>query len=154
MELMQDVDWADLGLVMVRGLPGSGKSTYAKKNFKGHIILEPDNFVTDSLGRYMFTPRSFNVAKTSVMVAAEMYLDQGYPVAVVDVFPRLKDIQEYIDICERLGLDMSIYTVHGDFGSIHGVPDSEMSRMERLWFNIRPREFSKSAVDVYTNDIR
>ena len=43
-------------VTILRGLPGSGKSTFVKTNFANCFICSTDNYFTDNEGNYKFDP--------------------------------------------------------------------------------------------------
>lgn len=51
-------------VILVCGLPGAGKSTWIANNFSldETIIVRPDDYLTDALGNYVWTPERANKA--------------------------------------------------------------------------------------------
>ena len=49
-------------LILIRGLPGSGKSTMARVKYPNHIHLEADMYFEDDKGNYNFDPKKLKEA--------------------------------------------------------------------------------------------
>jgi adenylate kinase family enzyme len=47
-------------LIIIRGLPGSGKSTFAKSYFNGYIHLEADMYFVQPDGSYDWVAEQIN----------------------------------------------------------------------------------------------
>lgn len=82
-------------LTIVRGFPGSGKTTFgrelaAKQN---GLFVEPDMFLYDRDGKYNYTKEAFQDAVRSIKDILEHYFDLGGMFAVyADVLPRIGDV--------------------------------------------------------------
>ena len=65
-------------LILLRGLPGSGKSTFAKMlvRDKDYRHKEADMFFVDSEGNYKFEPSKIQISRLSMPYTLESVLDQ------------------------------------------------------------------------------
>jgi predicted kinase len=122
-------------ITIYRGLPGSGKSTAAER--AGHeIILEADQFfVVD--GEYRHDPQKQRDAQDYCLAMARFWLYRGRDIAVANTFVRQSDIDDYIWIARKYGATVKVVKCSGDYGSIHGVPDSKIARMRLMWERVR-----------------
>lgn len=122
-------------LIVIRGLPGSGKSTLAKwmamNSYTYH--LEADMFFMKGDGTYDFQPALLGQAHEWCRTAAEAHLINGDNVIVSNTFTTRKEIMPYSEIAMRLGVEFTVITVEGDYGSVHAVPVDTLRRMKARW---------------------
>lgn len=115
-------------IVLIRGLPGAGKSTYAKKHFPNALILENDMFHVRN-GTYSFNEnRQRNAVEWCVGVATASAL-KGMDVVIANTFVRKKFIQAYRELAESTGQQFKVIRLNTQYGSIHNVPESVMESM-------------------------
>lgn len=121
-------------LTLIRGLPGSGKSTRAKEISRraGAVHLEADMWFMRN-GKYDFDPSKLFLAHRWCQEQTEQNLKMGNSVVVSNTFTRKREAQFYIDLANRLGVELEIITATGDYGSIHDVPDEAIERMRARW---------------------
>lgn len=112
-------------LHIVRGVPGSGKSTFAKKAFSGALLLENDMwFIRNS--QYKWSAAEMPEAIHWCKSMAKQALAAGMDVVVANTFTRRKFIQDYVDIAEELGAAWDVWRCTGDYGTVHGLPEAAM----------------------------
>ena len=116
-------------LVLIRGLPGSGKSTMAKKQFPNHVHLEADMFHVNKDGAYKFDHNLIRDSHEWCQKTAEIFLNNGMDVVVSNTFTRLWEMEDYIPLAKHV----RIFEAKGNFGSIHGVPKEVVDRMRENW---------------------
>lgn len=119
-------------LYIVRGLPGSGKSTYARTLGIQHF--EADDFFYQG-DEYCFDPSKLTVAHQECKYNVEDALMSGQDVVVANTFTTIKEIRPYIDLAVKYGARVVIHTCTGDYGSIHGVPEHTIQRMRERFVN-------------------
>ncbi len=124
-------------LVLIRGLPGSGKSTMAKA-MTTHTHVEADMFFTDELGNYEFHPEELTLAHRWCLMEADHFLRQGRNVVVSNTFTRMWEMQPYIDAANRVGADVRIIEATGTWPNVHGVPAEAVERMRNRWERVTP----------------
>jgi len=122
----------DNKLFIIRGLPGSGKSTYAKALLANGMVsqhLEADEFMTDDQGNYKFDPSILQKCHQQCQMWVKYYLDKGENVAVANTFTRKWEIVPYT----RMGYTFEVITMTGEYKNIHGVPDQVIKQMKHRW---------------------
>lgn len=118
-------------LVLIRGLPGSGKSTMAKVLAQiGYEHFEADMFFVDENGNYAFDPNKIKWAHRWCQESTQAALKEGKNVVVTNTFTTKWEIETYLKMPAR---GIRILTATGNFGSIHDVPAEAIARMKERW---------------------
>lgn len=122
-------------LTLIRGLPGSGKSTLAKQLCEqmNAIHLEADMYFFNSLGDYQFDPAQLDKAHRWCRNRAFDYLNKGMHVIVSNTFVRHWEMKPYLRFAQQYGIDVEILVCHGNYGSVHGVPNETINKMRQNW---------------------
>lgn len=115
-------------LTVIRGLPGSGKSTYAKKNYDC-LILENDMFqIID--GKYLWSAEGTKRAVDLCVKIADMALANGSDVVIANTFTKKKYVYCFFNIAKKYGAEFEVIRMDNDFGNIHNVPDATLKSMK------------------------
>lgn len=123
-----------MNLIIVRGLPGSGKSTFARQlEAAGYIRCEADEFMVDADGNYAFDPARLPSCHAACQKKARLALFQGRNVVVANTFTRRWEIAPYSDLAQEFGVPLTVITVEGNHGSVHSVPDAAIAAMKERW---------------------
>lgn len=118
-------------LLLIRGLPGSGKSSMARSVFqRGYfdVHLEADMFHMER-GKYVYKPGYALAAHSWCLSNARVYLNNDKRVVVSNTFVLLEQLRPYME----LGFPFYIVEARGSFGSTHNVPDEVMDHMRKRW---------------------
>ena len=118
--------------MLIRGLPGSGKSTVAKL-FDKALHFEADMYFLDADGNYQFDAskikNAHNWCRHSVMDA----MKEGHPIVVVsNTFTQEWEMEVYYLLAEELGyrvISMIVENRH-EGKNIHGCPDDKIEQMK------------------------
>jgi len=89
-------------LVLVRGLPGIGKSTFAK-SLKGYQHFETDKHFTDRFGDYVFDKTKLAEYHKKTQIDTYLHLEYGNNVVVSNTFSQKWEMQPYINISHIYG---------------------------------------------------
>ncbi len=118
-------------LYIIRGIPGSGKSTIANnllKEGKVSAIVEADMyFIKD--GEYKFDGTKIKNAHAWCKKTVIDNLQSGLNVAVANTFTRHWEYQEYVDFCKSNDIPYTIIVADGKYQNIHGVPSEIVKKM-------------------------
>jgi len=126
-------------LTLIRGLPGSGKTTLAEwLSDGGHNArhFEADMFFTKQ-GIYQFDASKLREAHEWCQQETLSVLERGYESVIVsNTFTTLNEMRPYRAMAARLNIALQIYECKGSFGSIHNVPTEAIMRMASRWEDI------------------
>ncbi|MGF1755710.1 ATP-binding protein [Vibrio makurazakiensis] len=118
-------------LILIRGLPGSGKSTKARGYSAIH--LEADMYFLNDDGEYQFDPLKLPQAHQWCQNQAEQYLKQGEDVVVSNTFVKQWEMTFYRKLAKRYKAQLIVEVCRGQYQNIHGVSDDVIKRMKRDW---------------------
>lgn len=121
-------------LTIIRGLPGSGKSTMAKAivNDTGACHFETDMFFIKD-GVYTFNPSLIKDAHRWCQDSVLESLSFGLDTVVSNTFTQRWEYQPYLDMASKLGCEVDILVAVGEYENIHGVPAEAIQRMTDRW---------------------
>jgi len=123
-------------LVIIRGLPGSGKSTIAKTQFPNFVNYEADMFFTDNSGNYAFDKTRLQEAHSWCIEATRKALSERKDVVVSNTFTRLYEIQPYVKMAMEFNIPLQIVHATGNYKNTHNVPEEFIDIMKSRWENI------------------
>jgi hypothetical protein len=115
-------------LILVRGLPGSGKSTYARLMTLDYSHFEADQFFMLD-GEYQYNSRRVLEAHNWCRRRTREALESGKRVVVSNTFVRNWEISLYL----AMSLDVVIVHACGAWPNVHGVPLEGLERMAANW---------------------
>jgi predicted kinase len=117
-------------LILIRGLPGAGKSTFA-------AILSPDYLEADQFfiedGVYNFNIARLGAAHLWCQNAAyNQFLDGKEIIVISNTFTTKKEMKPYIDMADEFGYRIVTLIVENRHGSqsIHNVPQETLDNMK------------------------
>jgi predicted kinase len=125
-------------LTLVRGLPGSGKSTFANFIWNDYAICEADKFFYDKEGNYNFDATKLRIAhewcknQVEIRMKDNQLNEQFYPEIVVsNTFTQEWEMEAYYKLAERYGYKVFSIIVENRHDGVnqHGVPDDKLQQM-------------------------
>ena len=124
-------------VVIVRGLPGSGKTTYAKTKYPLFEYIDADQYFTDADGEYKFDLYSLDDAHSYCFSRFSDTLEKNQNVVVANTFTTYMDIKPYIELSQKYKIsNILIIRLTTQYDSIHSVPDFVMQKMLDRWEHI------------------
>ena len=140
-------------LTIVRGFPGSGKTTFGRKlaEKRNGLFVEPDMFMYDREGVYHYTSILFRSAvRAAKNVIASCYDEGETSVVYADVLPTRESVLRLINRIQRAPLNMPPTYVREDIDyevidmpkityeeakarNIHNVCEEDLKRMFAEW---------------------
>jgi len=127
-------------LFIIRGVSGSGKSTFAKK-IVGHdfLVCEADKYFIDKeTGEYKFDFSKIKDAHKFCQDTVETYMkdslvnDQFYrEIAVANTFTQEWEMEPYFKLAKEYGYTVFSIVVENRHGGVnqHGVPEEKLEQM-------------------------
>ncbi len=127
-----------MSLILVRGLPGSGKSTIAKALIGFYWHIETDMFWVNDQGVYEFDAKRLGEAHEWCRMKTIDTMTKGFSVVVSNTFTTKKELQPYFDLAKEFDCVPQVILAQGQFGNIHSVPEEVITKMrDRFEYDIR-----------------
>jgi predicted kinase len=117
-------------LYIVRGCPGSGKTTFAKQLTSN--VFEADHFFYDENCVYKFDPSKIKDAHKECQESVEYAMQSSInKIAVSNTFTQEWEMKPYFELSEKYGYKLFTVVVENRHGgkNIHGVPDDKLEIM-------------------------
>ena len=127
--------------IILRGLPGSGKSTFAAQLARdhGHLHLEADqHFMVD--GAYRFDPARLADAHAIVARDALAAMQSGRRVVVANTHVKLWEMAAIIGAARLAGRTICFVECRGVWLSVHRLDEPVIASMRSRWERL-PSEF-------------
>ena len=125
-------------LILLRGLPGSGKSTLGNvilqlPNNNPQEVLSADDFFVNNEGEYTFDGTKLKEAHNYCQFrCSERMRQQIVRIVVANTFTEDWEMKPYFDMAERYNYRVHTLIVENRHESenIHGVPDDKLQKMK------------------------
>lgn len=103
-----------MSLIIIRGAPGAGKTTYGAKHYPDHVQLAADDFIIGG-----WTPKKANPAHKKCFSTFKDDIKNGKNVVIHNTFINNCDVNKYTSEVT----DFKIIRLYTQFKSIHNVPE-------------------------------
>jgi predicted kinase len=119
-------------LYIIRGLPGSGKTTLAE--MLNAVVCEADQFFM-SEGEYKYNPEFIGEAHTWCKAKVENAMRDGYNcIAVSNTFTQRWEMEPYYKLAMQYAYEITEITLSGNLHeNIHNVPEDKIKAMYERW---------------------
>lgn len=142
-----------MNVIIMQGVPGSGKSTYCHKLGPHHSVSADKHFMLN--GRYIFDVSKLGAAHASCL---RQYVEllrgkTDFPIVVDNTNTRVEEIAPYYALAEAYGYRVKIVRIDCDVEvaaarNVHGVPRDNVYQMAQ---NISAIEMPKRwKLEVWT----
>jgi adenylate kinase family enzyme len=126
-------------LFLVRGLPGSGKTSFASAIWNDYAVCEADKFFYNKEGNYNFDPSKLKEAHAWCKNEVETRMidhqnnEQYYPeIAVSNTFTQEWEMEDYFKLAVKYGYKVVSLIIENRHGgqNVHGVPEDKLQIMK------------------------
>jgi predicted kinase len=116
-------------LILLRGLPGAGKSTFAKT--LGGIHIEADHYFMKD-GEYKFDASKLKQAHEYCRTSTEGWMMEGYNIVVSNTFTQEWEMDAYYELAGKYGYRVYSIIVENRHNGVneHGVPADKLEQMK------------------------
>jgi predicted kinase len=120
-------------MVLIRGLPGSGKTTKAKQLVKDNPYSKYYHYEADHYfeltGEYKFDPAKLQNAHLWCQARVMNAMTLKKNVIVANTFVKQCEMDYYKQLAKDFGYYLEIIHCEGQFDNIHNVPKETVDRM-------------------------
>lgn len=121
-------------LLILRGLPGAGKSTFASYLAKmyGFRPVEADTYMMEN-GVYKFDPKKLGWAHNQCKEEVRRLISLDENIVVSNTSTQRWEMQPYIDMGTAAYYIVKEHVLKTQFQNIHGVPQEKVEVMRKRW---------------------
>ena len=145
-------------LILLRGIPGSGKTTFAEETWPDFLVLEADKYFYDKEGNYNFDASKLGEAHRWCRDQVEIYMqdsllnDQFYrEIIVSNTFIKEWEMAAYFELAKKYGYRVFSLVVEKRHGgrNVHGIEDSRVEKMKREFQSNINLKFTRELLEPY-----
>lgn len=142
--LWQELNKQMKKLYIIRGVPGSGKSTFAKT--LGVPYYEADMYFEQG-GEYKYDKELIHHAHKWCSRKVREAMEAGIDVASCNTFTRRREMKGLVESAVELGYKVVIVDCRHNFKNVHAVPDDKVEIMRNRWQEI-PEDWDVEIVRI------
>lgn len=129
-------------VIIIRGLPGAGKTHFARDQYPGALLLEGDQYFITPEGLYKFGEGKLSNSTEYVKIMLKAALETGIKTVVITgTSPDGTTAKEYAKIARHYGHTVKYIWIDYDNGNTnqnrHGVPSDVINKMKNAWQPIK-----------------
>ena len=126
----------DVKLLLIRGLPGSGKTTLAEVMAKaGYEHYETDQYFYRE-GVYRREASELSKAHAWCLESVRESLSRGARCVVSNTFTKIWEMKPYLELVKTVGDTVLVLEAQGTWVNVHGVPGWKIDQMRERWQSI------------------
>lgn len=134
-------------LLLVIGLPGSGKSTFAK-TVPNASHYEADMYFVDEDGNYTFDRTKLKDAHQWCQRMTARDLMNGRSVVVSNTGLQRWEREAYYKIAEMCGARIKVKVMTNNYDNIHNVPQEALDMMKNRFQPLSQSEIAQYGIEV------
>lgn len=126
-------------LYLIRGVPGSGKSTIGKKMLAEGVVhahFEADMYFTSPTGRYDYDNTKVNLAHKWCRQQTLEAIQRGKSVVVCNTFSQPHELVPYYEMSDHYRVKLVIIRATGNYQNVHGIPEEIIASMRAKFKDI------------------
>jgi predicted kinase len=116
-------------LTIIRGVSGSGKSTWGKTNYPDATQCEADTFFVDVDGNYNFDHTQLGKAHLYCLGQATKAILDNKDVVVANTNLKYWEFEPYLKLASQFNYKIHIVTLNTQFENKHGVSQEVVNHM-------------------------
>jgi predicted kinase len=118
-------------LIIVRGLPGSGKSTFARFLANPEFICTADDYLMEN-GKYVWSSEKIGIAHKKCQAKCEEIMRLKFPrIVVANTSTSERELRPYQDLAKKY--DYKVFSIivekRHDEKNIHNMPEENIQKM-------------------------
>lgn len=125
-------------LILVRGVPGSGKTTLANECAATYrdagissVVVSADDWMIDGEGKYAYDHMQLPYCHTMCQREVCRQMTEGTSVIfVANTFVRKWEAEVYLQLARLWGYTVTVYRMTGEYDNVHGVPADKVAIMK------------------------
>lgn len=119
-------------LILVRGVSGSGKSTFVQNIAHDQYFFEADMFFVDDNGNYKFEHSKLKDAHAWCRFQVEETMKDADDIIVSNTFTTEREMKPYLNLAEKYGYTVFTVVVENRHGNkdVHNVPIETKKKQE------------------------
>jgi predicted kinase len=125
-------------LIIVRGVPGSGKTTLANECAATYrsagissAVVSADDWMVDGEGKYAYDYTQLPYCHTMCQRETCRMMTEGVSVIfVANTFVRKWEAEVYLQLAKLWGYTVTVYRMTGEYENVHGVPADKVAIMK------------------------